>query len=129
MYIPAGHVEHHLDQVLADIMDVTLDTADDDLGIDFAFLIGNMRPQDIQTQIEGIGAHQHFGHKIFVLFVEVAHDLHAGRQTVHDSLNGHMTIIQPLLRGFLDRILLILDDTVFQLFYQFFFCRHCTSPL
>jgi hypothetical protein len=32
--LPAGHVKHHFYQVFTDVMNIALNTADDDLGID-----------------------------------------------------------------------------------------------
>jgi hypothetical protein len=86
--LPTSHIKHHLHQVLADVMDIPLNTADHHLPDRPSFRRGDMGPQDIQTPIERVSTHEHLRHKVFIPLIEVTHHLHTGGQTIHDHLKG-----------------------------------------
>ena len=124
MNFPTGHIEHHFHQVLTDVVHITLDAADNHLGVEAGFVFGYVRAQNVEPCIQCIGAHQHFRNEVLVAVIQVANDLHSGCQTVHDHFERNVTVIQRLLCGFLDHVFLVFDYTCLQFFQQFCFGCH-----
>ena len=76
--LEAGAFEHHGDQVLADVVQVALDGADDDLAGRRRAARGQVRLEDRQAALHGARGDQHLGHEVLVLLEQPA-DLGHGR--------------------------------------------------
>src|SRR5450631_3037632 len=61
--LESGALEHHRYQVLADVVNVALDGADDDLADRFHTGFRQQRPQDLHAALHRVRGQQHFGHK------------------------------------------------------------------
>ena len=61
--LEAGALEHHPDEVLADVVDVALDGADDDLADRLGAGLGQQRPQDGHAGLHRVGGEQDLGHE------------------------------------------------------------------
>ena len=68
----AGGVQHQLDDVLADVVDVALDDADDDRASGLPASRLQVRPQHVDGGIHRVGAEQDLGDEIDPLLVLVA---------------------------------------------------------
>ncbi len=76
-HLEAGALEHHADEVLADVVHVALDRADDDLadGRDIGF--GQDRAQNLHAAFHGVGGKQHLGNEQDAIAEIDADDAHA----------------------------------------------------
>ena len=61
--LEACALEHHPDKVLADVVNVAFDGADDDLADRLGAGLGKQRAQDLHPALHGIGCEQHFRHE------------------------------------------------------------------
>ena len=82
MDIEPRDLEHHLHEVLADVVDIPLHSADDHDSVAPALLggYGDQGPEHVESRIEGLGAHKQFGDEARALFVKAAQLSHAGNQ-------------------------------------------------
>ena len=84
--LEAGALEHHPDQVLADVVDVALDRPDDHLADRLGARLGQQRPQDLHARLHGVGGQQDLGHEQDAVAEVDADDLHAGHERVVEDL-------------------------------------------
>ena len=59
--LEAGALEHHRDEVLADVVDVALDGADHDRADPLRARLGEQRPQDLHPGLHRVRREQHLG--------------------------------------------------------------------
>ena len=82
----AGALQHHADEVLADVVQVALDGADHD-GAHAGLLAGrHVRAQEVEAGLHHPGAEQHLGDEDLGLAHALAHHLHAGQQGLVEDL-------------------------------------------
>lgn len=94
--------EHHLDQVLADAMEVTLDGADADLAGGLHTLGSQQGLEQFGAHAYGAGSDQHLGNKNFVVLEFFANDIHAVQQTLLQDRLGTDAFVNGLLDQSLD---------------------------
>jgi hypothetical protein len=104
-----GPFEHHRHQVLADVVDVALDGADDDLADRFGPGLGEERPKDLHAGLHRVGGEEDLGYEQDAITEVDADDAHAfnecdvqgaiGRPTpveqnqgTFDDLGGHAVV-------------------------------------
>ena len=75
--LEAGALEHHPDEVLADVVDVALDGADDDLADRLGAGLGEQRPQDRHAGLHRVRGEQDLGHEQDAVAEVDADDPHA----------------------------------------------------
>src|SRR5665811_2510877 len=77
----------------------------------------HLGPEDVQTGVESISAHQHLGNKVFLTVEKLSHHLHADGKSVHDSyvsvksfvpvsythLRAHETVLDLVCRLLLEK--------------------------
>ena len=80
--LEAGTLEHHPDQVLADVVDVALDGADYHLADRLCTGLGEQRTEDGHAGLHGVCRQQHLGDEEDAVPEVDAHDPHAGNQGV-----------------------------------------------
>ena len=78
--LEAGALEHHPDEVLADVVDVALDGADDDLADRLRAGLGEQRAEDRHAGLHRVRGEQDLGHEQDAVAEVDADDLHARRQ-------------------------------------------------
>ena len=86
--LEAGALEHHPDEVLADVVDVALDRADDDLADRLGAGLGEERPQDRHAGLHRVGGEEDLGHEQDAVAEVDADDLHAGDERVVEDPRG-----------------------------------------
>src|SRR3569833_213587 len=59
----AGALEHHGNEVLADIVDITFDRTDDDFADRLDTGLGEQRTQDLHAALHGVGGEKYLGHE------------------------------------------------------------------
>src|SRR5665811_575660 len=87
----------------------------------------HLGPEDVQTGVESISAHQHLGNKVFLTVEKLSHHLHADGKSVHDSYVSVKSFVHEGLRSFTYLVLFILNDILFEFVQQFlqaFICSH-----
>ncbi len=112
-------LEHHRDQILADIVDVALDGADHDLADRLDAGFGEQRPQDLHAALHRIRGKQHFGHEQNAVAEIDADDAHAFDQRVVQRTLGGPAALQENPRGFLDLGLEAVVEVVMDLLGEF----------
>jgi hypothetical protein len=98
MDLEVGHIEHEADDVLADVVDVALDGADDDLagGLGRSSLRFELRLDDVADLFEDVAAHDQLGQEILLVLVAFADDHHRLFAGVKD-LVGVLPTVKHLL--------------------------------
>ena len=84
-HLEPGALEHHADEVLADVVDVALDGADHDLADRLGAGLGEERPQDRHAGLHRVRGEQHLGDEQDPVAEVDADDLHAGNQRVVEN--------------------------------------------
>ena len=85
--LEARALQHHAHQILADVVDVALDGADDDRALTLDILgIGQQRAQDLHRAFHRLGGHQHLWHEQDAVAEVLADDVHAGHQAARQDL-------------------------------------------
>ena len=126
MHGESGNLEHHLHQILANVMHVALDRADNNRALDhFLRIQFDVRSQYVQPSIKRVGAHQHFRDEVFALGEIGAHHIHSRCQPVHGRLVGVHSLLQGFVSSIDDIILLEFNYAVFQALEDFFFLLSC----
>ena len=105
--VQAAALQHHLDQVFADVVQIALDGTDDRCALGLHARLGQIGLEDGHTGVHGPGRDKHLRHEHLVVFEFLAHHAHAGQQP----------LLQHVLGG---------DALVHRLLYQF--CLLYTSP-
>ena len=96
--LEAGALEHHPDEVLADVVDVALDRADDDLADRLGAGLGEQRAEDLHAGLHRVGREEDLGHEQDAVAEVDADDLHAGDERVVEDLGGREATIEQDLR-------------------------------
>ena len=84
--LEAGALEHHPDEVLADVVDVALDRPDDDLADRLGAGLGEQRAKDLHAGLHRVRGEQDLGHEQDAVAEVDADDLHAGHERVVEDL-------------------------------------------
>jgi hypothetical protein len=79
-------LEHHRDEVLADVVDVALDGADHDLAHPLGVRLGEQRPQDLHPRLHRIRGKEDLGHEEDPVAEVDANDPHALDERVAQGL-------------------------------------------
>src|SRR5208283_4252690 len=96
----SSHIEHHLDEVLTDIVNVTFNRTYYHCSLKSYVHLLAMRLQYIEACIERIRAHQYFGNEIFLGLKEPSYLFHSGNKAVKNSLVWVYACIQGFLCSF-----------------------------
>ena len=75
--LESGALEHHRHEVLADVVDVALDGADDHLADRLGAGLGEQRAQDRHPGLHRVGGEEHLGHEQDAVAEVDADDAHA----------------------------------------------------
>ena len=116
MNFKTANVKHQLNNIFPDIVHISLDRADNDLSHFLYVGLFNMRFENVQSRVQGVGRHQKFRNKILLLIVEISDGFHARRQAIHNGLEGIHALIQCDLSPLLGHILLKFHYRLSQLF-------------
>ena len=84
--LEAGALEHHRDEVLADVVDVALDGADHDLADRLGPGLGEQRAQDLHAGLHRVGGEQDLRHEEDAVAEVDADDPHALDEGVVEDL-------------------------------------------
>ena len=88
-HLEAGALEHHRDEVLADVVDVALHGADHDLADRLDAGLREQRAQDRHAGLHRVGGEQHLGHEQDAVAEVDADDAHAlDERLVQDVVGG-----------------------------------------
>ena len=117
--LEAGAFHHHGDQVLADVVDVALDGADDHLADPRGAGLDQQRAQDEHAGLHGIGGKQHFRHEQDAVAEIDADDAHAFHQRLGEQLVGGPAALQQDVDAFLDLLLEAVVEVIVHLLHQF----------
>ena len=101
-HLEAGALEHHRDQVLADVVDVALDRADHDLADRLDAGLGEERAQDRHPALHRIRGEQHLGHEQDAVAEIDADDAHALDEGVVQDALGRPAALEEDVRRLLD---------------------------
>src|SRR4029079_16881739 len=83
-----GALEHHPAKILADVVYVARDRADDDLAHGLCAGLGEERPKDRHPGLHRVRGEKDLGHEQDAVAEVDAHDLHAGDERVVEDLRG-----------------------------------------
>ena len=100
--LEARAFEHHGHQVLADVVDVALHRADDDLADRLDAGLGEQRAQDLHAALHGVGGEQHLGDEQDAVAEVDADDAHAFDERLVQHLLGAPAALQEDVRGLFD---------------------------
>ena len=84
--LEAGALEHHPDEVLADVVDVALDGPDHDLADGLRAGLGEQRAEDLHAGLHRVRGEEDLGHEQDPVAEVDADDLHAGDERVVEDL-------------------------------------------
>ena len=115
-----GAFEHHRGQVLADVVDVALHRADDDLADRLRTGLGEQRAQHGHAGLHRVGGQQHLGHEQDAIAEVDPDDAHALDERVVEDLVGAPSTVEQDGRALEDfvgqpvvQIVVHLGDEVF----------------
>ena len=117
--VEAGAFHHHADEVLADVVDVALDGADDHLALLGRAGGGEQRAQDEHAGLHRVGRQQHFRHEQDAVAEILADDAHAFDQRLGQHLVGHPAALEQDVGAFLDLFLQAVIEVVVHLLHEF----------
>ena len=121
----AGGLDHHDNQVLADVVQVAGNGAHGHLADLGGVVAGQVRLQNLNALLHGLGGDQHFGNEDFVLLELVAHDAHGVDHALVQNVDRSVALVQCFLNqtGYQFRL------ADFYGMSQFFNFRHMKFPL
>ena len=93
-HLEARALEHHRDEVLADVVDVALDGADHDLADALGSRLGQQRSEDRHARLHGVRREQHLGHEQDPVAEVDADDPHPLDERVVQHLVGAPTSLE-----------------------------------
>ena len=96
--LEARAFEHHRHQVLADVVDVALDRADDDLADRLDAGLGEQGAQDLHPPLHRVGGEQHLGHEQDAVAKIDADDAHAFDERIVQHLLGAPAALEEDVR-------------------------------
>ena len=88
--------QHHADQVLTNIVQITLDCTGDNLPARRNIRLDQVRLQLCQTGFHRPGRDQHLGHEIFAFFKQAADFTHCSNHTIVQDHSGIYLFLQSL---------------------------------
>ena len=89
--------EHHGHEVLADVVDIALDGADDDGPEVAGVTLGETRLEKLEGALHGARAQQYFGNEALTVAHALTDDVHAGQQAAIQDLAGAGSAVQQPL--------------------------------
>ncbi len=107
-HLETGTFQHHRHQVLADVVDVALHGADDDLADACRTGLGKERSKQLHPSLHGVGSQQNFGNEEDSVAEIDADDAHPLNQRLFQHRLGIPAATQQDLRAFDD----LLGETV-----------------
>ena len=111
-------LEHHPHEVLADVVDVALDGADDDLADRFGPGLGQERTQDRHPPLHRVGGHQDLGDEQDAVAEVHADDAHALDEGLVEHARGAPAAPEEEVRALLDLLLEAVVEIVVHLLDQ-----------
>ena len=93
-----GALQHHRDQVLADVVHVALDRADRDPAAGADVLLDEVGTQDLERALHRVRGDEHLGDEDLAVLEELADGAHRGHQPVLEQARRGDRLRQPLLR-------------------------------
>jgi hypothetical protein len=118
-HLEPGAFHHHRDEVLADVVDVALDRADDHLALLGRAGLGQQRLQHRHPGLHRVGGQKHFGDEQDAVAEIVAHDLHAGDQRLGQHVIGLPAALEQDVRALDDFLLEAVIEVVMHLRDEF----------
>ena len=103
-HLESGAFEHHCRQVLADVVDVAFDRADDHLADRLRAGLGQEWTQDAHARLHRIGGQQHLGHEQDPVAEVDADDAHALDECVVEHLVRAPSTVEQDGRAFEDLV-------------------------
>ncbi len=94
--LESGAFEHDADEVLADIVQITLDGADHDLAVRRHLSSEEQRLQEVDAGVHGPRCKEQLGQEDLVRAEALAHHVHPGHQPVIEDLRRRNTGINRL---------------------------------
>ena len=113
--IEAAAFEHRGDEVLADVMEVALDGADDDASRGLCALRGQQRAQQCERAFHGARREQQFRHEVFFALEAFAHLVHGGNHALLDHLHWIDVFRQRFFGDGNRRLLVAVENGIIQL--------------
>ena len=121
--LEARALHHHHDQVFANVMDVTLDCADDHGANLGRARFGQQWAQERHACLHGLGRHEHLRHKENPVPEVIPHDLHPGDEAIGQHVVvfpaaqrllhlGHDLVGQTVVDIFLHQLIEIPQGTI-----------------
>jgi hypothetical protein len=92
--VKTGTLQHHPYQVLADVVLVSFDGANDELAGAGGLTRSQQRPQDSHAGVHGTCRNQHLRHKQLAGLKVAAHLVHAGNQAALQDLAGAQSLFE-----------------------------------
>ena len=117
--IEASTFHHHADQVLADIVNVALDCADDHLALFWGAGGGKQRAQDEHAGLHRIGRQQNFRHEQDAVAEIDADDAHAFDKRLRQNIIGNPAAFEQNVGGFFDFFLQAVIEVIVHLLHEF----------
>ena len=102
--LEAGALEHHRDEVLADVVDVALHGADHDLADRLDAGLGEQRAQDRHAGLHRVGGEEHLGHEEDAVAEVDADDAHALDERLVQDVVGGPTAAEQEVRALRDLV-------------------------
>src|SRR6202030_2104793 len=100
--LESSALEHHRDQVLADVVNVPLDRPDDDLADRLDTGFRQQGAQDFHATLHGVRRQQHLGHEQYAVSKIDSDDAHALHQRVVEHAFSRPASLEENTRGFFD---------------------------
>ena len=121
----AGGLDHHDNQVLADVVQVTGNGAHGHLANLGSVVASQVGLQNLNALLHGLGSNQHLGNEDLVSLELVADDCHGVNHALVQNVDRSVALVQCLLNqtGYQFRL------TDFYGMSQFFNFRHFSFPL
>ena len=109
-HLEAGAFAHHGHQVLADVVQVTLDGAEQDFARSFGTRLRQQRPQNFHRTLHGLGRAKHLGDEHVAGLELGPYVVHACHQALVQDVLGAETVIEGVLRLDADVLEIALND-------------------
>ena len=118
--LKTGAFQHHTDEVFANIVYITLNSANHHATHRFSARLGEQGPQYRHTAFHRVGRHQNFRYKENPIAKINAHDTHALNQGIGQHFIGTPTSLKQDVGALLNLFFEAIIEIVMHLFDQFF---------
>mmetsp|Transcript_23492 Transcript_23492/g.41379 ORF Transcript_23492/g.41379 Transcript_23492/m.41379 type:complete len:269 (-) Transcript_23492:92-898(-) len=128
-HLETGPFHHHRNKVLADVVDVAFDCADDHLAHAGCAGFGQQRFQDGHATFHCVGGQQHFGHKQNPVAEVRADDRHSAHKGFGQDIIGLPFALQQNVDPFFDLFLETVVKIVKHLVHKLFVVELCEDDI